>query len=518
MSTAAFIGPPGEVDRTAVRTWSAVALGAGAICGLLAVQSPALGLAAALLALVGLWVLRAPDLAVFVVVLLLYSNFAVVASRFHGVPMAAASAFPLLLAVPLLRDLLLRREGLALTPAFPFLLFFLAVQVLGTAFSKRPEVAKSTVVEFLLEGLLIYFLVVNAVRTPRALRLAVWALLCAGFVSSIVPCYQQLTGAFGSDFGGFGQTSEGGFRVAPGEGDHRQLRLAGPIGEQNRYAQNMLMLLPLGLFLSRGERSKPMRLLAWLLTGVSGMGFLLAFSRGGAVALGLVLATMVAMRLLKGRHLALILLGGALCLAALPQYWTRMKTIADLPALLDEGESATVDSSFKGRTTEMIAAAMVFADHPLIGVGPGTFKHYSQQYGNPLGIRQLTEARRAHSLFLEVAAEEGALGLFSFLGAALVTLHGLIVARRRLLGGIPGQTPAQEEERRQTACWVTGIFLALIAYFASALFLHLAYIRFFYLVLALGGAATMVALRRSGPSPDGPWPDASVEHAPAPQG
>jgi O-antigen ligase len=248
-----------------------------------------------------------------------------------------------------------------------------------------------------------------------------------------------------------------------------------------------------------------LRLLALLFTGVAGIGFLLAFSRGGAVALAIVVAIMALLRLITRRQLLMIGVAAALGLVALPQYWTRLTTIRDVPGVFSSGAVKTqeLDSAIKSRLTEMLAAAMVFADHPVIGVGPGMFKHYSQEYGNRLGIRKLTETRKAHSLYLEAAAEGGALGLLCFLAMVLVTMYGLIIARRRLLRGPPEAAPGAERERLELANTVTGFFLALIAYLASGLFLHLAYIRFFYLMLALAGAASWVALSRIG-SPSKP--------------
>ena len=89
-----------------------------------------------------------------------------------------------------------------------------------------------------------------------------------------------------------------------------------------------------------------------------------------------------------------------------------------------------------------------------------------------------------------------------FLVAARFTLYGLVVARRRLLRPPPGELPPEERERLQSAYLVTGFLLALVAYLATGVFLHLAYIRFFYLMLALAGAAAGIASARSHPSPN----------------
>jgi O-antigen ligase/polysaccharide polymerase Wzy-like membrane protein len=496
MKSAASI--KGALEDTPRRGFlAAIVLGGGLATALLIMWNPLVALAVAAMAMLALVVVASPDVATFTVIFILYSNIAVVASRFHGVPKVVAGVFPLLLGFPLVRDLISRRQRLIVTPALPLLLLFLAVQVLGMAFSRDAAVTRTAVLEMIFEGLLVYFLITNVVRTPRALRLAAWAVLLGGAMSAAVPCYQQLTGTQGRNYGGLGQTSDVGFRTdeSSNRGEGRQLRLAGSIGEQNRYAQNMLMILPIGLYLFLGEPSRRRRTLALALTGLAGGGFLLSFSRGAAVGFLVVATSMVLLRTITARQLGGICLVAVLALAFLPQYRARMRTILETAMLAsDSGVTSTeVDSSVRRRITEMLAAAAVFADHPLIGVGPGMFKYYSAEYGNRLGIRKITETRKAHSLYLEVAAENGTLGLLSFFSAVLVTLYGLIVARRRFLRSSPGESSDAKRERLLLAYLVTGLLLALISYLATGLFLHLAYIRFFYLMLGLAGAAVEMA-------------------------
>ena len=50
----------------------------------------------------------------------------------------------------------------------------------------------------------------------------------------------------------------------------------------------------------------------------------------------------------------------------------------------------------------------------------------------------------------------------------------------------------------------TAYMLALITYMATGLFLHMSYIRFFYLMLALAGAVTYVAKTTEGAEPMAP--------------
>jgi len=439
--------------------------------------------------------LRWPDLAIYAVVFLLYSNLPAV-STLHGVPMALAALFPGLLLVPLARDVLVRREALVVRPTALLLLVLLVVQALGAGLSRDPPTSFGAVVTFAVEGVALYLLVTNALRTRETLRGAAWALVGAGVLMSVVPIFQQVTGTFDRDYGGLAQVDGGqGFETEGDEGP-RQARLAGPIGETNRYAQVMLVLFPLALERAFRARSRVLRLIALASAGSIALGFALAFSRGGAVGMLCLLVAMVCLRVVEVRKLVYVGAGLALVLALLPQYWARIGTLgASAQAMEADGGGSTADGAVRRRLTEMLAAVRVFLDHPLIGVGPGLFKEYSVAYGKEDALRRIESGRRAHSLYLEFAAENGVLGLSLFLGAIACTLSELAAARRALLarGGdaeLVGQT---------TAC-----LLALVAYLSTGVFLHLSYMRYFYFVLALGGAVAHVAARAAaGPAPAG---------------
>jgi O-antigen ligase len=211
----------------------------------------------------------------------------------------------------------------------------------------------------------------------------------------------------------------------------------------------------------------------------------LAFSRGAAVAFVLMLLIMVLMRIIKFYQLAITIVGIVLLLSLVPQYAVRLNSITSVLNLIsdDGGTSAEEpDGAIKGRATVMWAALQVFADHPIIGVGPGMVKYYTREYGNRLGLRYLDEDREAHSLYLAVAADNGLLGFISFMGAIAVTIYHLLRTRKYWL-----------EKRPELANTATAFMLAIVAYMTTGLFLHLSYIRYFWLVLALGGAASYVA-------------------------
>ena len=146
----------------------------------------------------------------------------------------------------------------------------------------------------MVEGIGLYFLLTNVVRTPEMLRRVIWVLLAAGAFLGFLSVDQDTAQTYSNNYWGFAQMSNAAFGTGSEDiyGKVLQRRLAGPLGDQNCYAQNMPMLVPLGFFRFWGERSRLLRILAAVATGFCAMGVALTFSRGAAVAFVLVLVIM----------------------------------------------------------------------------------------------------------------------------------------------------------------------------------------------------------------------------------
>lgn len=427
-----------------------------------------------------------PDLAVPVVLFVMYSNAAVVAVRFHGVPTFAAMLVPVPLLIPLFWNIILRNQTVVITPALPWILLFVGWQLICAMVSVDSEKSVNGVLETVLEGLLIYLLITNAVRTPQVMRAAMWALVAAGAFMGSVSAYQQSTGSFDTNVGGFGQVSEGeGFDVATGSTIVQQRRLCGPIGEQNRYAQVMLMLIPVALACVLTEKTNGLRLLALTAAGLTALGCGLTFSRSGAIAFVLMLLVGLAVRFVSRRQIAAVFVGGLLLLLIIPQYRTRLATIPTALGVFGttNARDEEPDGAILGRATEMLAAARMAIDHPFFGVGPDLSGTFTREYGQLGGLRALEGDRETHCLYLEIAAETGVPGFLLFTGMLSASVRSLLRIRRQICGGRPELEPI-----------VSGFLLALTGYLAMGLFLHMSYVRYFWLMLAMADACTTVAL------------------------
>jgi O-antigen ligase len=445
-------------------------------------------LAAPFVLVPGAWLLlRRPDLATPFFAFLLYTNAPVVAVQIHGLPFVAAAAAPLLLCLPIARDLLLRGQRPVVTPALPFVLVFLAVQLAGALFALRPEEAMEALATSLLEGLLLYVLVTNAIRTPAVLRQVLWSLLAAGaFMGAVVGC-QHLTGNYEDDFWGFAQVDVSGIGfVVDAATEARQPRVGGPLGMPNRFAQIMAILVPIALFQMQASRTRMAKAAAGASLALVMVGFSLGFSRGAAVGLAGMFAVMVAMGHVSLRQLAVVGLAMVGLILLVPTYAVRLASLAKVVELATQtggpglGEA---DSSTQGRLTEMVAGVLIFADHPVIGVGPEMYRRHYPDYARVAGGRVRPNSREAHSLPLHIGSEHGLLGLAAFGAIFAVTIRDLLRARRRL-----------RESHPDLSLLATGVLLGLVAFLTTSVFLHASFIRYQWFLLAVAGAAGHVLL------------------------
>ena len=454
--------------------------------------------------------LVAPEIVALLGLAAFYLNLPGIAVLIHDLPSLLAGAAFLLLIGPFAVRLA-KHEPVVADRPFLLLVVFLAFVLMSTFAVQDLSAATGWVATFLMEGVLMYFVTSNLFRTWDRLNRALYVVLICGALLGGLTIYQEATRNYRQHFGGLAQRNleyelhevrarQDPFR--PAEKIHVSNRAGGPIGEPNRYAQILLVLLPLAYFKARREPKRGLRLLLFGCGALILGGVLLTYSRGAFVTLVALVALLVATRSVRLRTLALLaaaLIAAVVALA--PGYVLRMASLQEAPGLLQGARASQSEVVMRSRLTEMLAAWSVFVDHPVFGVGPGQYEPvYSTRYmSNPdIAFKEIGRARRAHNLYFELAAETGILGLASFL-----TLVGVIQVRlwrawRRWRG-----------EKEELAGLALGFFIAICGYLVSALFLHLSYQRYFWLLLGLAAAALHIVqsenlrarrLRRLAPS------------------
>lgn len=482
--------------RSVARWVAAVIALVGAIAlGVVAGSEPIVAVAAAVVALVGVAIAVKPDTATLVVIALLYSNAAVIAVNFWNLPYTVGSSFPILLLAPLAYLVLVRRQPLVITTGLLWALAFLVANIVATILSPNFATSFTELRQLLLEGIVLYFLLTNAIRTTDLLRSVIWVVVLIAAGLSALSVYQQLSETYFNDYFGFAQVTQNndGFTVSERGffGTVTQRRLGGPIGEENRYAQILLCVLPLAVFCAVTERRGVLRAAGAACALVITFGIALTFSRGAAVGFVVLAVAMLLLRLIRIRHLLVLAVGVGLVFAIVPSYLVRISTLEAIPAITSSGSGETADTSVTSRGTENLAAFLIAADHPIVGVGPGMYPDFYQRYAervqdysNTVDVRHKNTRRQAHNFYLGVLAETGVLGLGALLGLLGATLLQLFRVRRR-----------QVRARPELANLASAFIASILAYMVTGIFLHLSYQRYFWLVMALAGVGAIVAAR-----------------------
>lgn len=432
-----------------------------------------------------------PHLATFGCIFLIYSNLPVVAAQFHGLPYAVVAITPAMLLLPLGYFLWIKGEGVIFPWEGMLVVGMVVVQSFGVMFSRDPDESFAELVRSIFEGLGLFFLVINAIRSPEILRGSLWALMATGAFMGAVTGHQYFTNNYQSNYGGLAQADQLGFSELNERGvSIVRARSAGPIGEKNRYAQNMLMLLPIGVCLAMTERKHWLKYIAWGATGLTVVGWAVTFSRGSVV--GLIGTIVVAVFLGYVRPRVLVAMGvtAVLFVAVMPAYRERVTSLLAASSLLSSTQSTEeADGSLQSRATIMMAAANVIAENPVLGVGQGMFPYYAREYGKKSGYGVLQGNWEAHNLYLGVGADSGLLGLSCFLAAIGVVMVRLHRVRLRLL-----------ETNPNAALLATALVFTLMIYLMSGMFLHYSYIRYFWLMFAIASATATLYAQNTPPS------------------
>lgn len=451
------------------------------ILGIMGAVNPLLVIGSSVLLCLLMLFLTLPDTVVVFVVFIIYTNAAVVMIKFHSVPAALGYVVPLLLFVPFTWHVIFQNRKIRTNLVFVLMMLYLAIMLIASFFSKDITLAIPDVITYIAEGLGLYFLLLNTIRTPKLLKQVVWGLLIAGALMGGLSLVQQLTGTFDNNYGGFALVDGKGFATSETiQGEVVQLRVAGSIGEKNRYAQIMLILVPLGFFQAWGEEAKKFRFLAFGLTGLTLIGCVLAYSRGAMVAFLLLIMIMTFLKYIKFNQLVGVLLGILLLLQAFPQINQRFSTLGSIFSSQDAGGLENADSSIQGRATEVLGGLLMFRDNPIIGVGPGMYRYNIARYSEVIGFKNIAGQREPHSLYTGVAAETGILGFTTLMAIFFYTLYRLAAARIYWL----------ERNQKDIASLCTGFFLAVVSYMATGIFLHISYFRYLWIIIALAVIAS----------------------------
>jgi O-antigen ligase len=104
-------------------------------------------------------------------------------------------------------------------------------------------------------------------------------------------------------------------------------------------------------------------------------------------------------------------------------YWERQKKVT----------SAEEDTAISRRISYLLVGWEAFKDHPVIGAGPGSFKHIyaSTDYARMFGAERDDLSRYAHNTYLEFLIGSGIIGLIIFVIIIWTAMRNYSASRKQ---------------------------------------------------------------------------------------
>ena len=369
----------------------------------------------------------------------------------YWMPFALLTAIATLAGLPFARD----RKSMPRTREVYLMLAFWALMLLTTSHAFHPEVAWDFFTE-VSKILLVTFVTLLLFQDERKLRALLYVIgLSIGF--------------FGLKGGIWALSTGGGNQVL------------GPpqsfISGNTEMGLALNMVLPILLFLGRDEPRRWLRYVLRITFVFSVVATLITYSRGALLGLGVVLPLMFLKSRAKFVALPLVLVlgffGRPLVESVMPQQWLeRMGTI----------KTYEEDRSARMRLNSWYVAYRIALDHPVVG---GGFKPLTKDvYSFYTPEEELNDQQDAHSIYFQVMAEHGFVGLGLYLAlilSTLITLRQVMRCTRSDPTRMPLYNMAQMIEVSLAGFLVSGAFLSM-SYFD--LFFHLVAITIVLKVLA----------------------------------
>jgi len=385
-----------------------------ALLGLALVGAPLPALGALLALAAGALVLRSPYLGLLGYIAIEYIRPGEMSATLGGLHLQRIAALGLLGAVCLVQvtRTLRAREGRAENPPPPListnaqslaLFALLGVMFASVLTAHWKSWSLLSALDFA-KTVVAYLLILHLVRSERQARGLLWLFaLIVGWHAA---------------WAGWGYLT--GQSVTYAQGIYRAVSFNTLLGEPNALASLMASALPVLVYLALAERSRPLKLIAIALAPIVVGGIVFTGSRTGVLSVLGVAVYLALHSRRKALAIGAIALMVAMTFAALPQ--DRRERILSIGNYNEDGSAV-------GRFRAWQAALQMFADRPLLGVGPGGFM---AAHGDVYSSRSHPSYLDAHNLFFQIIAEIGLLGLIAFGTFVALVIRNQVVARRLL--------------------------------------------------------------------------------------
>lgn len=421
------------------------------------------------------WVILKPDLGITMILIVLFAQVQRAFVEVNGWPGPGRPLVVFLLGVVAIRFFLFNERPVTwLNNSFLIGIYALSLLV-SVVMADHVDVA---FVEFqdVVQNLLIASIILFVVQKSPSLKKSIWAVIFAGIFMASISVYQNLTQTFDNTYFGFGGWEYSGYVGRP--------RMTGPYETPNPYAQILAVIFIFALDRAWHESNSFYRFGSIFGAGVIALALIYTDSRGGFLSFAVTIVIYLFFNRPSIFSVTIIALIGLLMIQFMPANYTdRLLTLAQVSPFKNQSSQLT-DESFRGRTSENLAAWRMFLDNPVFGVGLENYQLYYLDYSRQIGLDPRREERDPASLYLELLANQGLVGTLIYLTIILVVFSRLYSARKQLI----------EMGCIDEAYIASALFAALAGYMFMSIYKNSAYTNAFWSLMSLCLALTQVTM------------------------
>jgi O-antigen ligase len=348
----------------------------------------------------------------------------------------------------------------------------------GLLYARDTGLVRREILFFAADAVIVLAIVVG-IQDFQTFKQAIWGFIIGSLLLGLLGIYQFLTSTYTNDYWGFAVSD-----VSTIVDNVQDVRLGGPAGNGNFFAQMMVIVIPLSFERALHEESRLMRFLAAFALIIGIVTVILTFSRSGFIALAVVIVTFLILYPPRLTQLVVMLIAFLLLLPFVPDsYIGRILTLGGIRQGI-EGE-AEIDNSSIRRYSYLVAGLEMFEDYPFLGIGAGNFPAAYVDYVRDTGIvsNRVQTTRSPHNLYLEFLSERGIIGFAAF-GLVLSTvIYSIISSRQYFL----------QVNALQQSHMITALGISVLGFLIFGLFLHLSNPRYFWILAGICWSATSIA-------------------------
>ena len=419
-----------------------------------------------------------PSLGANILVLAIYSNISDLLTK-QGLPGIIKPLVVLVAFALLVRYIYVGQVpiGHSKTGRIEYFLLAYYMVVIASYLAASDKSAALTDILDMGKDIIIIYCILFALRETQTWKQTMWLIMITTAVLSALSTYQILTNHYDQTFFGFASV-----QLQQVFTDSSTPRIAGPINAPNLWGQILVAVSTLFIFRMIHEKRNIVKIAC--LTGLALILFtvLNTYSRGAYLVLAI--DAVLIFFVFEKRFNPMIAFAGLgvviLLLPFLPaSYRDRFYTLSDFTAQ----NGIYQDTSFRGRSSEMLTGLAMFDEHPILGVGTGNYPTNYQKYAQLIGIEFRATARDPHSLYVQLLAETGILGAIAFMGMLFFLFDALNKTCRAI---------ERSPHLADWLPWMNAIRLAILSYLMTSFILHNAYIRYFWILVAMALAGIQI--------------------------